>query len=176
MRIIRNILYSTGKWRNHSTAQAPGGLFAMAAPFLHHGGHEVLPTLARPATPPVSLEVAGSGVQDVSGQSRECEAARPQCKGVGVEPALLATVRQMLAHGNWKLATLATNRRRATPASAVISSQTLTEAEPPFASENGSCRSLTFADRLTNDVICRWKNLDGCEIEDLCIRRGLPGR
>lgn len=90
-------------------------------------------------------------------------------KGAGVDPALLETARQMLVKRAWKLDDLARTDAEELADKLQALSDSLSDTELPFAQENGTYCYLTFAGRLINDVICRWKELEHFEIDDICI-------
>ena len=95
-------------------------------------------------------------------------------KSIGVDPAILDMARQMLLEGSWELDELATMDAQELKTKWQNLSQMLASAELPFSHENGGYRYLTFGGMLVNDVICRWKKLEGCEIDDLCIWSPCP--
>lgn len=90
-------------------------------------------------------------------------------RGAGVDPAILDTSRQMLIDGSWGLDELAKSDVEELESKWRNLGRLLADAELPFAHENSGYRYLTFAGRLVNDVICRWEELDGYEVDDLCI-------
>ena len=90
-------------------------------------------------------------------------------KGTGVDPALLETARQMLVKHTWKLDDLARTDAEKFQDKLQALSDNLSDTEIPFAHEKGTYCYLTFAGSLINDVICRWKEFEHYEIDDVCI-------
>ena len=89
--------------------------------------------------------------------------------GLGVDPAVLDTARQMLIDRSWRLDELAKSDAEELDTKWWNLSRMLAEAELPFTHDNGGYRYLTFAGNLVNDVICRWQKLDAYQVDDLCI-------
>ncbi len=114
--------------------------------------------------------VRSSAVEVVPAQGRSVDTEIGYLgKGVGVDPVLLETARQMLVKRTWKLDDLARTDAEAFQDKLHALSESLSDTELPFAHENGTYCYLTFAGRLINDVICRWKAYDHYEVDDLCI-------
>lgn len=90
-------------------------------------------------------------------------------KGLGIDPVVLEMVRNMLRERSWNLDELARNDADELAVKWGKLSQILIDAELPFVHKNGRYCYLTFAGTLVNDVICRWQEIDDCEVDDLCI-------
>ena len=88
---------------------------------------------------------------------------------LGVDPILIETARQMLVNRTWKLDELATFDAEKLHPKLQGLAQTLNETDLPFVIEKGIYCYLTLAGALVNDVICRTQDLDGYEVDDLCI-------
>ena len=75
----------------------------------------------------------------------------------------------MLVKRSWELDDLARTDAEEFQDKLQALSDSLSDTELPFAQVNGTYCYLTFAGRLINDVICRWKELDHYQIDDVCI-------
>ena len=114
--------------------------------------------------------VRSSAVEVVPAQGRSADTEIGYLgKGAGVDPALLEMARQMLVNRTWKLDDLARTDAEEFQNKLQALSDSLSDTELPFAHENGTYCYLTFAGSLINDVVCRWKELDHYEIDDVCI-------
>ena len=118
----------------------------------------------------VITTIQASGIDVVPAQGRTIDTKIGYLgKNIGVDPAILETVRQMLLEGSWELDELATMDAEELNTKWRNLSQVLADTGLPYVRENGGYLYLTFAGSLVNDVICRWQELDGCEVDDLCV-------
>ena len=114
--------------------------------------------------------VQARGIDVVSARGRSSDTdIKYLGKSLGVHPAILESVRQMLLDGRWELNELATIDVEELNSKWRNLCRVFADTDLPFAHENGGYRYLTFAGKLVNDVICRWQKLDVCEVDDLCI-------